>query len=108
MGRLVDLDKVMELFHVAESCDKCQRSNIDCDSERTSYYTPRDVCGLLDLAEEADAVPVVRCKDCTYWDKTDSEMGRCWCTVHAAMTRPDWFCWAGYPWEEQEEEDDDG
>lgn len=47
-----------------------------------------------------DAARVVQCKDCRYWDDGDSEMGRCWCTVHAAMTRPDWFCWAGYPWED--------
>lgn len=67
MGRLVDLDKARELFHVAESCDKCQRSNIDCDSERVSYYTPRDICGLLDEVEEVDAVPVVRCYECKYY-----------------------------------------
>lgn len=100
--RLVDLDKVRELFRVAETCDKCQRSNIDCDSERTSYYTPRDICGLLDEVEEVDAVPVVRCKDCRCWDKTDTERGLCLCKVHDTRTRPEWYCWAGYPWKDGE------
>lgn len=65
MGRLVDLDKVMELFRVAETCDKCQRSNIDCGSECT--YTARDICSLLDVVDEVDAVPVVRCYECKYY-----------------------------------------
>lgn len=71
--RLVDLDKVRELFRVAETCDKCQQSNIDCGSERASYYTPRDICGLLDETEEADVVQVVRCSECRYCFDEDRE-----------------------------------
>lgn len=91
--RLVDLDKVLELFHVAETCDKCQRSNIDCDSERTSYYTPRDICGLLDEVEEVDAVHVVRCKDCESWNQQECVAdGNCWCDKLERFTRETFFC----------------
>ena len=90
--RLVDLDKVRELFHVAETCDKCQSSNIDCDNERVSFYTPRDICGLLDEAEEVDAVPVVRCKDCK-WRKEEWKLdGNCWCGMFDRYTRETFFC----------------
>lgn len=93
MGRLVDLDKVRELFRVAETCDKCQRSNIDCDSERVLYYTPRDICGLLDEAEEVDAVQVVRCKDCKWWNtEWKHEDGECYCYKIDQWTAPRFFC----------------
>ena len=57
---------------------------------------------LIEEAPTVDAVPVVRCKDCRYRDKTDVERGLCLCTVHDTRVRPEWFCWAGYPWEDGE------
>ena len=51
--KLVDLDEVRKAFRVAETCDKCERSNVTCDSERT-YYTARDICGILDDIPEVD------------------------------------------------------
>ena len=90
--RLIDMDALV-----------ARMATVYHDTDLRARYTE-----VMRAIMEQPTVDVVRCKECTYWDKTDSEMGRCWCTVHAAMTRPDWFCWAGYPWEEQEEEDDDG
>lgn len=69
--KLVDLDKVRALFYVSETCDKCQRNNTDCDRRET--YTPRDICELLDEAEEVDAVP-----RCFGWWGEESDRERHW------------------------------
>lgn len=45
---------------------------------------------------------VVRCKECTYWDKDDSERELCMCKVLGTRTMPMWYCWAGLPWEDGE------
>lgn len=39
---------------------------------------------LVEIQPTVDAVPVVRCKDCVFWDKLDCYM--------IESTRPDDFC----------------
>ena len=69
------------------------------DTDRRAHYDE-----IMRAIMEQPTVDVVRCKDCRYWDKTDTERGLCLCTVHDTRTRPDWYCWAGYPWEEDGDE----
>ena len=66
------------------------------------YITKQDVIYAPTIKATVDAVPVVRCKDCRYRDKTDVERGLCLCTVHDTRVRPEWYCWVGYPWEDGE------
>lgn len=82
---------------------------IDADALLAAYDAmhegpPGKARALILNAPTVDAVQVVRCVDCRYWDKTDTERGLCLCTVHDTRTRPEWYCWAGYPWEEDGDE----
>ena len=52
---------------------------------------------LKDLEPAADAVPVVRCKDCRYWGSNgypDTAYQRCMAKIET-ITPPDWFCASG-------------
>ena len=80
---------------------------IDADPLLAAYDAmhegpPGKARALILSAPTVDAVPVVRCKDCRYWDKTDTERGLCMCKVLGTRTMPIWFCWAGCPWEDGE------
>lgn len=69
----------------------------------------------LENATTADVVPVVRCKECRWWDqKEDSPYGYCHAAKHAYYSahweigiyrtyKPDWFCADG----ERREGDED-
>ena len=82
--RLGDMDALLEAYDAAHE------------------GPPGKARALILSAPTVDAVPVVRCKDCRYRDKTDTERGLCLCTVHDTRVRPEWYCWAGYPWEDGE------
>ena len=41
---------------------------------------------LIDFAPIIDAVPVVRCKDCRWWDKTDNGFGYCHAEKHCHIS----------------------
>lgn len=50
---------------------------------------------MLDVCKKVDAEPIIRCKNCTYWD--DSTYGRyvggwCFCDKLQFSTSPDWYC----------------
>lgn len=40
----------------------------------------------LDGIQSADVVPVVRCKDCRWWDKTDNGFGYCHAEKHCHIS----------------------
>lgn len=67
-----------------------------------TYDAERVYRHMIDNAPTVDAVPVVRCKDCRYWDKDDSDRELCMCKVLGTRTMPMCFCWAGLPWEDGE------
>ena len=82
--RLIDADALIELH--CEGCSKDVRDGCETDP----------VCATLMWLEDAptiDAVPVVRCKDCKYWNKRYEAMGMC--MKHNAIltfTKPDFYC----------------
>ena len=48
---------------------------------------------LLRFKSNAETVSVVRCEDCRYWRKADTEASdRKWCYAHANYFTPDFFC----------------
>lgn len=58
---------------------------------------PSDCEWMKKLAEEAvDAVSVVRCKDCKYFDSGDNGVDRWeYCKTHRINVSEDWFCKSG-------------
>ena len=58
---------------------------------------PADCEWMKMLAEEAvDAVPVVRCKDCKYFDSDDNWLDRWeYCKKNCIDVSEDWFCKSG-------------
>ena len=48
------------------------------------------IYGFVINAPTVDAVPVIRCKDCTYWEDCGETRGRCEAT--GAGTREDGYC----------------
>ena len=48
------------------------------DSLKYGWVNDKFVLRKIDEAPEVDAVEVIRCKDCNYWEQTeDPECGRC-------------------------------
>lgn len=72
-------------------CSICDRMYPGMDCE------PADCEWMKMLAEEAvDAVPVVRCKDCKYYDSGDNGVDRWeYCKTHRINVSEDWFCKSG-------------
>ena len=49
----------------------------------------------IDNAPAVNAVPVVRCKDCKYWNTSRKSRyfdGWCFCGTQSFNTPPHWFC----------------
>ena len=75
MERLVDADELIEVAH---------RIRLD-SRERIEQ--------MIESAPTVDAIKVVRCKDCKYYEETDSRIGTCLLTISGAEV--DGFCaWA--------------
>ncbi len=86
--RLIDADALLEkegatgYVVVGRRCGKTLR-----DTCRNYLH----IC--LSSAPTIDAVPVVRCKECEYWNKRYEAMGMC--MKHNAIvtfTKPDFYC----------------
>ena len=82
-------------------CDIAQ-----CRETRWGKHCPDGVCSQrkvwerLKQYEDSDAIPVVRCKDCKYWQKFNDDQrrdGMCEALLHfhgaeRYMTNEDFFC----------------
>lgn len=70
-------------------CSICDKTRDDCE--------PADCKWMKKLAEEAvDAVPVVRCKDCKYFDSDDNWLDRWeYCKKNCIDVSENWFCKSG-------------
>lgn len=82
--RLIDWDKVLEWMHRQK--------------ETTEQWSMRiAIENYVDDMPTVDAVEVVRCKDCRYYEETDSRIGTCLLTISGAEV--DGFCawgeWGG-------------
>ena len=55
MGRLVDKDVLLDLFHIKEPCMECPWFTKDCDKP---VYSPMEICERIDDAPTVDAAPV--------------------------------------------------
>ena len=78
MTRLIDADALIEDI----------KSFWDWDSINgiTSETVLKQTISDIDNAPTIDAVPVVRCKDCRWWDKTDNGFGYCHAEKHCHIS----------------------
>ena len=76
MARPIDADA---LFAEFENVDWYNNADRDEIAERLVLQAPT-----------IDAVSVVRCKECRYWEMRNSPRG--WCVVHQGYVSPQYFC----------------
>jgi hypothetical protein len=62
MARYIDAD-ALTAYIKEKHCDKCEQKH------RCFYCTVDDALMLLEEADDADVVEVVRCKDCRSWEE---------------------------------------
>lgn len=72
---------------------------IDLDSEyiketlyRTGFNSRKDIEDWLNFAPVVDAVPVVRCKDCDYFDVNDENVPYCFNRFGLEDPEPNGYC----------------
>lgn len=74
--RLIDADALVQLL--------CVNMDTGPQFNRATH--------CVDVMPTVDAVPVIRCKDCKYWEQLQSR-GRCWeCVGSRRYTNDDEFC----------------
>ena len=80
-------------------CSICDRMYPGMDCE------PADCEWMKMLAEESvDAVPVVRCKDCKYFDSDDNWFDKWeYCKKNCIHVSEDWFCKSGMREDKEDE-----
>ena len=86
--RLIDADALMEKLEERYNFFVIEYGYRD---QYTSGFG--DAVDKVEAAPTIDAVPVVRCKDCKYWNKRYEAMGMC--MKHNAIvtfTKPDFYC----------------
>lgn len=96
MGRLIDVDALRADYGMAEDCKDCKTGYRSCEYDR--IYSKMDFCGWIDDAPTVDAVPVVRCRDCLYWQKSSLFRGHTVCRYVldcSVVRREDDFCSRG-------------
>lgn len=77
--RLIDAEVL------ANWIDGSQRLDTEHDYEEVARY--------IEECPTVDAVPVVRCRDCKYWDRTwTTHSGWHFCPMIGFQTATDWFC----------------
>ena len=98
--KLIDADKMKEVFEISGFCGNCKRRGIFGCLEDIRVA---DVCICIHEAPTIDAVPVVRCKDCAYWQDNNGGYPHIMCRWNTDETPdPDDYCSCG----ERREEDD--
>ena len=108
MSRLKDADALianMEQWY----CKDCDRRKGKKNGKYKTLYeigeAPCKACGVMDAMEDIenaptiDAVPVVRCENCQYWQpptyqeqEDGSTVGHCTAALNGQQTDAYWFC----------------
>ena len=60
--------------------------SVPSDAHNIEYEYKRG--GRVYQSHHAKAEPLVRCKDCKYYD----DNGRCWTTCEGQKPKADWYC----------------
>lgn len=75
--RLIDADKLVDMLY---------------DNEYTILCPLDEVSGVVDACQTVDAVPVVRCKNCTYFRTNDENVPYCLNPFGLDDPEPNGFC----------------
>lgn len=75
--RLIDADKLVDMLY---------------DNEYTILCPLDEVSGVVDTCQTVDAVPVVRCKNCTYFRTNDENVPYCLNPFGLDDPEPNGFC----------------
>lgn len=75
--RLIDADKLVDMLY---------------DNEYTILCPLDEVSGVVDACQTVDAVPVVRCKNCTYFRTNDENVPYCSNPFGLDDPEPNGFC----------------
>ena len=90
--RLIDVDKIKKPIYAED--DNCTGDGMTYDEMDAYNHGINKVWYEIKTAPTVDAVEVVRCKDCTYWDKISGGfafwIGRC--VRRDSVTGCDYFC----------------
>lgn len=81
MARLIDADTLIAILEKI------------ADEDGMKYFHLDEITQEIFDAPTVDAVPVVRCKDCQYWNPRYETMGIC--MKHNSIvtfTKPDFYC----------------
>lgn len=92
--RLIDADNALELFRVEyrNTENLIKQGEKQLDSLAEGYTETAHI--IKHISPTVDAVPVVRCEDCLFWESGENECkswGRCKMLLHCAMP-PHAFC----------------
>ena len=68
---------------------------INVSTVRSHTYMKAVGTREIDKAPTIDAVPVVRCKDCKFAEKTIWSSGEMYCVVWKMNPRPEGYCYLG-------------
>ena len=81
--------------------DKCYQESAKTGLGLEPVMAMRDIKALIFRMPEVDAVPVIRCKDCKWYDTEY----HCKLNGYGCGRSPDWFCADG---KKEEEDTEDG
>lgn len=78
--RLIDADKLKSAFETCDICKECLSKSARCAYECTEpdFLTP-GIRRVIDAQPTVDAVPVIRCKDCTFGHFYNYKIGKMYC-----------------------------
>ena len=87
--RMIDADPVLaEIMDFIDEYSEVDENGL----HNPKWCAMEEAKDVILNAPAMDAVPVVRCAGCAYWDKAGTEMGRCWCTMLENFTWENFFC----------------
>lgn len=107
--KLIDKDALMNAIGISAECEDCSRNiKLGCTGGSSFLFA----CKSITYAPTIDAVEVVRCKDCIWYeiyqlkkDGTDDRRYKpSYCASLGYQTRPDWFCGDGERREDADKE----
>lgn len=65
--RLIDADKLKKALGItSKDCSKCNWGSYESCGRGKEF---EDICIAIDSAVTVDAVPVIRCDKCDFWDR---------------------------------------
>ena len=98
--KLVDADALMETLKILRDGNKAEDESIE--TSLIAIGIQEAYCSAIEAVQDAptiDAVPVVRCEDCQYWQpptyqeqEDGSTVGHCTAALNGQQTDAYWFC----------------